>query len=80
MTIEIRRPETEALIQQCLQGGQFHDVDELLVEALDALRDKGRNGDSPRPALPHKSLVEVFESVHGLADDLDFSRDSVDLS
>ena len=74
MTIEITRPETEALIQQCLRTGQFHDVDELLVEALDALREKNDNGDVLQPTPPRKSLMEVFESVRGLADDVDFSR------
>jgi len=74
MTIEITRPETEALIQQCLRTGQFQDVDELLVEALDALREKKRNGDVSQAAPPRKTLVEVFESVRGLADDVDFSR------
>jgi hypothetical protein len=74
MTIEITRPETEALIHQCLQSGQFHDVDELLVEALDALREKNDNGGVPPPGLPQKSLTEVFQMVRGLADDVDFSR------
>jgi hypothetical protein len=74
MTIEITRPETEALIQQCLQSGQFHDMDELLVKALDALRQKNGNGGAPPPALPQKTLEEVFQMVRGLADDVDFSR------
>jgi hypothetical protein len=75
MTIEITRPETEALIHQCLQNGQFHDLDELLVEALGALREK--NGEIVRPvARAHKSLLDVFKSVRGLADDIDFSRPS----
>jgi hypothetical protein len=74
MTIEINRPETEARIHQCLQSGQFHDVDELLVEALDALREKNGNGGVPQPARPQKTLMEVFQMVQGLADDVDFSR------
>ena len=37
MTLEITRPETEARIQRYLQSGQFHDLDELLTKALDAL-------------------------------------------
>jgi Arc/MetJ-type ribon-helix-helix transcriptional regulator len=74
MTIEITRPETELLIQECLESGRFHNLDELLVEAVAALREKNRNDDSREPALPRKSLLEVFQSVRGLADDLDFSR------
>ena len=37
MTLEITRPETEARIQRYLQSGQFHDLDEFLTKALDAL-------------------------------------------
>jgi hypothetical protein len=37
MSIEITRPETEARIQRYLESGQFHDLDELLTKALDAL-------------------------------------------
>lgn len=37
MTIEIKTPELEALIQKRLQNGHFHDVDELLSKALQAL-------------------------------------------
>ncbi len=74
MTIEITRPETEALIHQCLQSGEFHDIDELLTKALGALREKEPAADEPLPAPPHKSLQEVFEAVRGLADDVEFSR------
>jgi len=56
MTIEITRPETEARIQRYLQSGQFHDLDELLTKALDAL---------PEPAAlvkptPDQTLHEFF--------------------
>ena len=37
MTLEITVPETEARIQLYLQSAQFHDLDELLAKALDAL-------------------------------------------
>jgi len=71
MTIEITKPETEALIQRHLQSGRFHDIDELLVSALDAL-------DEPvaPPAPEARNLVELFEPVRGLFEDgeLDFSR------
>jgi hypothetical protein len=56
MTLEITRPETEARIQRHLQSGQFHDLDELLTRALDAL---------PEPAAavtpaPRQTLHEFF--------------------
>jgi len=34
MTIEIHQPEIEALIQQRLQSGAFHDVEAVLLHAL----------------------------------------------
>ena len=82
MTIEITRPETEALSQQCLQSGQFHDVDELPVQALAALKESEASSTSEGPSdrehsgrAPPKSLVEVCAMVRGLTDDVDFSRD-----
>ena len=67
MTLEITRPETEARIQRYLRSGQFHDLDELLTKALDAL---------PEPAAPSSThaaraanLVELFEPVRGLLND-----------
>jgi hypothetical protein len=54
MTLEITRPETEARIRRYLQSGQFHDLDELLSKALDAL---------PEPAAAvarHGTLHEFF--------------------
>ena len=34
MTVEIHQPETEALIQQQMASGAFHDVEEVLLHAL----------------------------------------------
>ncbi len=39
MTIEIKTPELEALIEERLQSGAFHDIDELLTKALVALQE-----------------------------------------
>jgi len=35
MTIEIKRPEIEALIQQRLHSGAFQSVEEVLIDALE---------------------------------------------
>lgn len=67
MTIEITRPEAEALIHQCLQSGRFDDIDELIIQALRALQEQ--EPASPGAVLTNaerrklegrKSLVELF--------------------
>ncbi len=37
MSIEIRAPELERRVREGIQSGGFHDADELLTKALDAL-------------------------------------------
>jgi len=63
MTLEISRPETEARIKRYLQSGQFHDLDELLAKALDALPEPSAPVTSP----PHQTLHEFFMNspLHG---------------
>jgi Arc/MetJ-type ribon-helix-helix transcriptional regulator len=74
MTIEITRPEVEALINHHLESGPFHDVDELLAEALTALREKEQAAAvQPRALLPVKDMVELFAPLRGL--NMDFERD-----
>jgi hypothetical protein len=70
------RPETEALIQQHLQSGQFQDVDELLTKALEALQAPAVSPGAPKSTRPpgQKSLVELFEESPWKGLDLDFSR------
>lgn len=55
MTIEIKRPELEALIEERLKSGVFQDVDELLAEALIALDEK-----RPRAAEPRENLADFL--------------------
>jgi hypothetical protein len=40
MSIEIKRPEIEALIQQRLRGGGFESVEEVLFDALEIQRER----------------------------------------
>lgn len=47
MSIEIRAPELERRVREGIQGGRFHDVDDLITKALDAL-----SGSQDRPAVP----------------------------
>jgi Arc/MetJ-type ribon-helix-helix transcriptional regulator len=37
MQLEIQTPELEQRVRRQIQSGQFHNVDELLTKALDAL-------------------------------------------
>jgi len=73
MQIEIQKPEVAQRAQAYIESGRFHDADELLMKAFDALDEK-----APEPidltALRRKNFVELCDPVRGLAEDLDFSR------
>ena len=58
--IEIREPELERRVREGIQSGRFHDVDELLSKALDALSESS----SDRRALDWSQCPAV-ESVPG---------------
>ena len=78
MNLEIHTPELKQRVQMQIQSGHFHDVDELLTKALDALEEKATTAPAPAPPYQRppgrKSLVEVCDPIRGLTDDLDFSR------
>jgi Arc/MetJ-type ribon-helix-helix transcriptional regulator len=87
MNIEIHKPELAQRVNAHIRTGRFHDADELLEKALDALEEKAPAPVSParerRRAAGRKSLVELFAPLQGL--NLDFSRNKstgrpVDLS
>ena len=67
MTIQITRPEVEALINQRLQSGAFRDAEDVILQALQS---------SPPTTLPDappaKDIVELFAPLRGL--NLDFGR------
>lgn len=76
MNLEIHKPALVERVNALIQTGQFHDADELIEKALDALDEK-----TPAPALSaaerrraagRKSLVQVFAPLRGM--NLDFSR------
>ena len=66
MTLEIKRPETEARIQRYLQSGQFHDLDELLTKALDALPEPEAAGPGRRTG---QELIDACAKAQGLLTD-----------
>ena len=88
MNIEIHSPGLAQRVREQIQRGQFHNVDDLLEQALDALEEKETAPAPPvhyeRPA-GRKSLVELFADSPLKGLDLDLSRNKsgarpVDLS
>ena len=65
MTLEITRPETEARIQRYLQSGHFHDLDELLTKALDALLEPA----TTPVRRTGQELIDACAKVQGLFTD-----------
>ena len=74
MTIQITRPELEALINQRLQSGAFKDAEDVILRALQSLPPKPPATQHPSAGHSGRNLREVFEAVRGLADDVEFSR------
>jgi hypothetical protein len=74
MTLEITRPETEARIQRYLRSGQFHDLDELLTKALDALPEP----EAAEPTHPERrtgqAIIDAFAEIRGLLSDEEIDR------
>lgn len=73
MTIEITKPETEARIQRYLQSGQFHDVDDLLTKALDALPEPEAQAPPPERRTG-QSLIDSLADIRGLFTDEEIDR------
>lgn len=72
MTIEIRNPELERLMQEEIFNGHFQNVDELLTEALQALREK--NVHSTIATHPRKNLAKFLLESPFAGSDLDMER------
>ena len=68
MTIEITRPEVEALINQRLESGSFRDAEDVILQALQSSTPSTPIPDAP----PAKDIVELFAPLRGL--NLDFGR------
>ena len=80
MNLEIHKPELVQRVNAQIQSGHFHDTDELIEQAPDALEGDALEEKTPAPAsaaerrraADRKSLVEVFAPLRGM--NLDFSR------
>jgi hypothetical protein len=73
MTIEIHRPELEALIRERMNSGGFHDVEDVIMQAL-----RSAPAVEPLHRRTGQELVDVCAKVRGLLtnEDVDtlFSR------
>jgi Arc/MetJ-type ribon-helix-helix transcriptional regulator len=69
MNLEIHKPELAQRVNAHIRTGRFHDADELLEKALDALDEK-----SPPPVTPHGSLHEFFMNSPLRGANLDLER------
>ena len=70
MNLEIVKPELVQRVNAQLQSRHFHDVDELIEKALDALDEKS----SVPPVTPRGSLHEFFMNSPLRGANLDLER------
>jgi len=70
MTIEIRKPELERLVQEEILSGQFESVDDLLTEAIQALREKH----TPSGSRLRKNLADFLLESPFAGSDLNLER------
>ena len=72
MTIQITKPEVDALINQRLRSGRFKDAEEVVWQALQSSPPEA-TAMPPRDARPAKDMVELFAPLRGL--NIDFESD-----
>jgi hypothetical protein len=72
MTIQITKPEVEALINQRLRSGGFKDAEDVVWQALQSSPPEAA-ATPPKDAGPAKDMVELFAPLRGL--NIDFERD-----
>jgi Arc/MetJ-type ribon-helix-helix transcriptional regulator len=72
MTIEIRQPELKRLMQEEILSGHFQSMDELLTEALQALREK--NAPPPPASRVRKNLAQFLLESPFAGSDLNLER------
>ncbi len=64
MTIKIHKPELKKRFLDQIQNGHFHDADELLTKALDALCEKEANSESSlNSSKPSQQIVDALMAL-----------------
>jgi hypothetical protein len=77
MTIEIRRPELEALIRERMEVGGFQNVEDVLLQALKStaqMAERGAGFSEEMPAATGADLVSVMQASPYKEIDLDPQR------
>jgi hypothetical protein len=64
VTIQITRPEVEALINQRLKSGTFKDAEDVILQALKASENEGHDAVERREAIER---LKTFGRKHGLS-------------
>ena len=66
MTIQITKPEVEALIKRCLESGAFKDAEDLILQALTVLQseESKQATEERRRAI---AALRTFGKSHGLS-------------
>ena len=71
MTVELK-PDTERLVQEEIRRGHFHSVDELIVEGVNAWREKHQvEGSKPKP---RKKLYDLLTQPPFAGSELSIER------
>jgi hypothetical protein len=73
MTIQITKPEVEALINQRLRSGGFKDAEDVVWQALQS--SPAEAAPPPGNAESAKDMVELFAPLRGLNIDFESDRD-----
>ncbi len=72
MTIQITKPEVEALINERLQAGGFKDAEDVVWQALQSSPPEAAEAPSKNSG-PAKDMVELFAPLRGL--NINFEND-----
>ena len=74
MIVELK-PETERMVQEEIRRGRFHSVDEVIVQAVYALREKSQAEQTTMsPGKPHKRLYDLLTQPPFAGSELNLER------
>jgi Arc/MetJ-type ribon-helix-helix transcriptional regulator len=70
------KPETERLVREELRRGNFHSLDEVIVQGVYALREKSHSQEvaAAQKSRPRKTLYELLTQPPFAGSELNFER------